>query len=105
MRPGQRFGFSAIEKTERSRIAMKLSSSPPMQFVMTAVLAATLGFAIPVLVDRPKYARAVANYTKEPNKENQEALTLERATNRHVVWTTRAEAAAVLFVVMNAGCS
>jgi hypothetical protein len=82
---------------------MKLSFSLPVQFVMTAVLAAALGFAIPVLVDRPKYARAVASYTKEPNVENEAALRFERATNRRIVWTTRAEAVGVLFVMMNAG--
>ncbi len=74
-----------------------------MQFLIVTIVAVSIGFAGPSEVDRPKYAKAVANYTREPNKENEAELKLEKATNRHAMWTTREEVAGLLIIVMNVG--
>ena len=81
---------------------MKLISSWPLQFLSTIALAIAIGFAVPVDVDRHKYASAVAHYFKEPNEQNKAVLTAERAENQKIIRTTQMEAAAALFVLMNA---
>jgi len=71
--------------------------------VITAVLATSLSFAIPVFVDRHEYAKAVSNYVKNPSSENDAILRVERAKNQRIVLRTHIEAAGVIFVLMNAG--
>src|SRR5882757_2251206 len=76
----------------------------PAQLLITMVLATALTFAIPVFVDRHEYAKAVVDYVKNPNPENDATLRAERAKNQRVVLRTDLVAAGVLFVLMNAGC-
>jgi hypothetical protein len=42
----------------------------PAQLVITAVLATALAFVAPVLVHRDEHAKAVADYVKNPNSDN-----------------------------------
>jgi hypothetical protein len=70
----------------------------------TAVLAAVLSFVVPVFVDRHEYARAVVDYVKNPNSENNAIRRLERTKNQRIALRTPIVAAGVLFVLMNAGC-
>ena len=80
---------------------MKVTSRWQLQLLVTTVLAVVIGFAIPVQVDRQSYASAVAHYSREPTKENEAVLTVERAANQREIRTAHAEAAIALFVVMN----
>ena len=75
----------------------------PAQLLMTVVLATAVAFAIPVFVDRREYTKAVVDYVKNPNPENDATLRAERAKNQRVVLRTDLVAAGVLFVLMNAG--
>jgi hypothetical protein len=72
--------------------------------VITAVLATVLSFVVPVFVDRHEYAKAVVDYTKNPNSENDAILRGERAKNQGIALRSHVVAAGVLFVLMNAGC-
>jgi len=74
----------------------------PAQLVITAVLATSLSFAIPVFVDRHEYAKAVSNYVKNPSSDNDAILRVERAKNQRIVLRTHVADAGVLFVLMNA---
>ena len=74
------------------------------QLGITAVLAAVLSFVVPVFVDRHEYAKAVVDYVKNPNSENDAILRLERTKNQRIALRTHIVAAGVLFVLMNAGC-
>src|SRR5229473_8030642 len=76
----------------------------PTQLLITTVLATALAFAIPVFVDRHEYTKAVVDYVKNPNSENDATLRVQRAKNQRVVLRTDLVAAGVLFVLMNAGC-
>ena len=76
----------------------------PLQLGITAVLATVLSFVVPVFVDRHDYAKAVVDYFKNPNSENDAVLKAERAKNRRVALETNIVAAGVLFVLINAGC-
>jgi hypothetical protein len=76
----------------------------PAQLGITAVLATVLSFVIPVFVDRHEYAKAVVDYAKNPNSENDAVLRLERTKNEWIVLRTHIVAAGALFVLMNAGC-
>jgi hypothetical protein len=61
-------------------------------------------FVVPVFVDRHEYARAVVDYVKNPNSENNAIRRLERTKNQRIALRTPIVAAGVLFVLMNAGC-
>ena len=76
----------------------------PMQLGITAVLATVLSFVVPVFVDRHEYAKAVVDYVKNPNSENDAVLKAERVKNQRMALETHFVAAGVLFVLMNAGC-
>ena len=82
---------------------MRLVSSPALQFVLVTICAVALGFTIPVFVHRQEYAKAVADFTREPSQENERTLTVEWAKNQHVKHTTHEEVAVILIVVMNTG--
>jgi hypothetical protein len=75
-----------------------------MQLGITAVLATVLSFVVPVFVDRHEYAKAVVDYVKNPNSENDAVLKAERAKNQRIALEAHIVAAGVLFVLMNAGC-
>ena len=75
----------------------------PLQLGITAALAVVLSFVVPVFVDRHEYAKAVADYVKNPNSENDAVLKTERAKNQRVALETHVVAAGVLFVLMNVG--
>jgi|ERR1700694_1482767 len=83
---------------------MRRIARMPGQLGITAVLATILSFAVPVFVDRHEYARAVVDYVKNPNSENDAILRLERTKNQRIALRTHIVAAGVLFVLMNAGC-
>jgi hypothetical protein len=74
-----------------------------LQLGITAVLATVLSFVVPVFIDRHEYAKAVVDYVKNPNSENDATLILERAKNQRIALKTHVEAAGVIFVLMNAG--
>jgi hypothetical protein len=74
------------------------------QLGITAVLAAVLSSVVPVFIDRHEYAKAVVDYAKNPNSENDVTLRLERTKNQRIAMRTHIVAAGVLFVLMNAGC-
>ena len=76
----------------------------PAQLVITAVLATALSFVTPVFVHRNEFTKAVVDYVKNPNSENDAILRVERAKNQRIALRTHIEAAGVLFVLMNAGC-
>jgi len=75
-----------------------------MQLGITAVLATVLSFVVPVFVDRHEYAKAVVDYVKNPNSENDAVPKAERAKNQRITLEAHIVAAGVLFVLMNAGC-
>jgi ABC-type spermidine/putrescine transport system permease subunit I len=75
----------------------------PIQLVITAVLATALAFVTPVFVHRNEYSKAVVDYAKNPNSENDANLRVESAKNQRVILRTHIVAAGVLFVLMNAG--
>ncbi|MGA8223522.1 MAG: hypothetical protein WB780_17875 [Candidatus Acidiferrales bacterium] len=83
---------------------MSRASSLAMQLVITAVLAAAISFAIPVLVDRHDYANAVENYSKDRTPANEAILKVEWAKNQQIALRTHLEAAGALFLLLNAGC-
>jgi len=66
------------------------------------VLATALAFVPPVFVHRKGFAKAVADYVKNPNTENDAILRVERAKNQEIAFRTHIEAASVFFVLMNA---
>jgi hypothetical protein len=74
------------------------------QLAITAVLATVLSFAVPVFVDRHEYAKAVVNFARNPNSENDATLRLERTKNQRIALKTHVVAAGVFFGLMNAGC-
>lgn len=76
----------------------------PTQLGITAVLAIVLSFVVPVLLDRHEYAKAVVDYAKNPNSENETLLRVENAKNQRIVVKTHIATAGVLFVLLNAGC-
>jgi len=71
----------------------------PAQLLITTVLSTALAFAIPVFVDRHEYAKAVVDYVKNPNPENDATLRAERAKNQRLVLRTDLVAAGVLFIL------
>jgi hypothetical protein len=73
------------------------------QLLMTAVFATALSFAVPGFVHRRGFTKAVADYVKNPNSENDAILKVERAKNQEMAFRTHVEVAGVLFVLMNAG--
>jgi hypothetical protein len=75
----------------------------PAQLGITAVLATVLSFVIPAFVDRHEYAKAVVDYTKNPNSENDAVLKLERTKNERIALRIHIVAAGVPFILMNAG--
>ena len=54
----------------------------PARLLITTVLATALAFAIPVFVDRHEYTKAVVDYVKNPNSENDATLRVETAKNQ-----------------------
>ena len=74
----------------------------PKQLVITAVLATALAYVTPVF-HRNEYAKAVVDYAKNPNSENDATLRVERAKNQGVALRTHIVAAGVLLVLTNAG--
>jgi hypothetical protein len=70
--------------------------------VITALLATALAFVPPVFVHRTEFTKAVRDYVKNPNSENDAILKIERAKNERIALRTHIEAAGVLFVLMNA---
>jgi hypothetical protein len=83
---------------------MRRNARLPMQLGITAVLATVLSFVVPVFVDRHEYAKAVVDFVKNPNSENDAVLKAERVKNQRMALETHLVAAGVLFVLMNAGC-
>jgi len=75
----------------------------PAQLVITAVLATALSFVTPVFIHRNEFTKAVVDYAKNPNSENDAILRIERAKNRRITLKTHIVDAGVLFVLMNAG--
>ena len=73
------------------------------QLAITAVLATALAFVTPVLVHRNQYAKAVVDYVKNRNSENEAALRVERHKNHMVALRTHIVAAGVFFVLINLG--
>jgi hypothetical protein len=73
----------------------------PTQLAITAVLATALSFVTPVFIHRNAFTKAVVDYAKNPNSENDAALNVERAKNQQIIFTTHLEAACVLFVLIN----
>ena len=72
------------------------------RLALTAVIATTVAFAIPVFVDRLDYTRAVVNYTKNSNPENDAAWRVETAKNERIQLLVRLMVAGFLFLDMNA---
>jgi len=52
------------------------------------VLATVLSFVVPVFVDRHEYAKAVMDYVKNPNSENDAVLKAERVKNQRMALET-----------------
>ena len=72
------------------------------QLVITAALAPALAFLPPVFVHRHAFTKAVSDYVKNPNSENDAILRVERAKNQRIALRTHIEGAGVLFILMNA---
>jgi hypothetical protein len=83
---------------------MSRSARLSLQLGITAVLATVLSFVVPVFVDRHEYAKAVVDYVKNPNSENDATLMLERTKNQRIALKTHVVAAGVIFILVNAGC-
>jgi hypothetical protein len=71
---------------------------------ITAVLATALSFVTAVFVHRNEYTKAVVDYVKNPNSENDAVLRVQRTKNQRIAFETHIVAAGVLFALMNAGC-
>jgi hypothetical protein len=54
------------------------------QLAVSAVLSATVAFAIPVFVDRTDYTAAVDNYARDRSPQNEATLRAERVKNQHI---------------------
>jgi hypothetical protein len=72
------------------------------RLALTAVIATTVAFATPVFVDRVDYTRAVANYAKNSNPENDAAFRIETAKNERIQLLVRLSVAGFLFLSTNA---
>jgi hypothetical protein len=73
------------------------------QLAITTVLATALSVAVPVFMDRREYARAVLNYAKDPNPDNEANLRIATTENQRLTMISRITAAGLLFILMNTG--
>jgi energy-converting hydrogenase Eha subunit H len=71
------------------------------QLAVSAVLSATVAFAIPVFVDRTDYTAAVDNYARDRSPQNEATLRAERVKNQHIAMVSHLETAGALFVSLN----
>jgi hypothetical protein len=80
---------------------MKRLTRLSVQLAVTLVLATSLSFVVPVFVNSVDYSKAVLNYTKDPNFNNEAVLRAENAKKQRAAVETRAMAAGMLLIMLN----